>query len=310
MGRVLLPFDYREPRTVAEAIQMATETSGTFLMGGCTLVPDLRRRLRRDSCLVSLANVEGMDQFQAHPKIGLTVGAKIRASALLPDIWTGKRFAALHESIEQLHPPHIANMGSLVGNLCSAVPYYDLPTAAMALDAVMHVTGPDGNRAILLEEFYPAKSETALRPGEVATHMFCPPPLPDSGSGFKKIYRSRRTADDQHKINAAAAVSLDPEREKIVDARIVLGSWGCRPYRYRKAEEVLKDEAPGFELFTAAADAVVAELSPLTNMEWVEKTRFAQCRVLLRDTIAQAASRAKSRHDPFEDAADLLEEAK
>lgn len=310
MGRVLLPFEYHEPHSAAEAMRLAKETSGTFLMGGCTLVPALRRRQRRDRCLISLEKVDGMDQFEAHPKIGLTVGAKVRAATLSPDIWTGKRFAALHEAIEQLYPPHIANMGSIVGNLCSAVPYYDLPTAAMALRAQMHVVGPDGDRAIDLEDFYPAEGEIALKPGEIVTHMFCPPPLPDSGSGFKKIYRSRRTRDDLHKINAAASVSLSEDREKIVDARVVLGSWDHCPRRYAKAEGILQGQVPGFDLFAAAAAAVIAELTPRTDMDWVEKTRFAQCHVLLRDTIAQAASRAKSRHDPFEDADELLENAK
>lgn len=310
MGRVLLPFEYHEPATAEEAMNLAAEHSGTFLMGGCTLVPALRRRERRDGCLVSLARVEGLDQFNAHPKTGLTVGAKVRAAALSPDIWTGKRFAALHEAVEQLYPPHIANMGSLVGNLCSAVPYFDLPTAAIALDAQMHITGPDGDHVVALEDFYTAEFKTVLKSNEIVTHVFCPPPNPDSGSGFKKIYRSRRTKQDLHKINAAASVSLDPERDKIVDARVVLGSWDFRPHRYRKAEEVLAGQAPSFELFTTAADAVMAELSPVTDMDWVEKTRFAQARVLLRDTIAQAASRAKSRHDPFEDAAEILEGAK
>ncbi len=310
MGRVLLPFAYHEPKTVAEAMELAKRDAGTYIMGGCTLVPSLRRRQRRDKCLISLARVEGLDDFGIHPKSGLRIGAKVVASALLPNIWAGKRFAALHEACEQLYPPHIGNMGSVVGNLCSAVPYFDLPTAALALDGEMHVTGPDGDRVIALEEFYVAKFQTALKPGEIVTHLFCQPYKPDTGSSFKKIYRSRRTIEDLHKINAAAMVTLDEERDRIIDARVVLGSWGHRPNRYRAAEAALIGNAPNFDLFVAAAEAVTAELLPATDMDWVEKTRFAQARVLLRDTIAQAASRAKSRHDPFEDATEMLEDAR
>ncbi len=126
------------------------------------------------------------------------------------------------------------------------------------------------------------------------THLFCQPYKPDTGSGFKKIYRSRRTTADLHKINAAAMVTLDGDRDKIIDARVVLGSWDARPHRYRGAEALLIGNAPNFDLFEAAAEAVTAGLAPVTDLEWVEKTRLAQARVLLRDTIAQAASRAKS----------------
>lgn len=309
MGRVLLPFEFYEPESVAEAIDLAQRHSAPFIMGGCTLVPSLRRRQRREACLVSLARVPGLDDFSIHPKTGMRLGAKVVASALLPHIWAGKRFAALHEACEQLYPPHIGNMGSIVGNLCSGVPYFDLPTAAMALDAELHVTGQDGDRVVKLEDFYTAKFQTVLARGDVVTQVFCPPHKPDSGSSFKKIYRSRRTVADLHKINAAAMVTLDADRARIIDARVVLGSWSFRPYRYRAAEAVLVGEAPNFDLFERAADAVMAELEPVTDLAWVESTRFAQCRVLLRDTIAQAASRAKSRHDPFEDAAEILEDA-
>lgn len=310
MGRVLLPFEYHEPQSIEDAVRLAVDTSGTFLMGGCTLVPALRRRERHDNCLISLACVNGLDAFHAHPKTGLTIGAKVRAHSVLNDIWSGKRFAALHEAIEQLYPPHIANMGSVVGNLCSAVAYYDLPTAAMALGAEMHLYSSDGERIVSLEDFYPKRDKIEARAGEIVTQLFCPPPLPDSGSSFKKIYRSRRTKDDLHKINAAAMIALDPERKKIVDARIVLGSWKFRPYRLRVAEDMLKNQTPRVELFTVATDAAIENLTPLTDVEWAEKTRKTQCRTLLRDTIAQAASRAKSRHNPFEDASDMLEDTR
>ena len=307
MGRVLLPFDYFEPEALPDAINLAGDAPSTYLMGGCTLIPALRRRERRDKRIISLERIPGLDTFSAHPKTGMTVGSQIRISTLLPHVWTGKRFAALHEASEQLYPPHIGNMGSLVGNLCSAVPYYDLSTAALALDAEMHITGADGDRMVPLEDFYVAKYKTALSPADIVTHVFCPPPSPDSGSAFKKIYRSRRTVDDLHKINAAASISLNPDREKIVDARVTLGSWTFRPERFRVAEDLLKGQAPSFNVFEAAAEAVTKTLTQVTNMDWVEKTRFAQCRVLVRDCIAQAASRAKSRHDPFEDAASQME---
>lgn len=310
MGRVLLPFDYYEPQSISDAIQLSRDSFGTYLAGGCTLVPALRRRERRDSCLISINKIEGLNEFYAHPKKGLTVGARVHAATLLPDIWAGKRFAALHEAIEQLYPPHIGNMGSIVGNLCSAIPYYDLPTAAMALNAEIHTTGLNGKRIIPLESFYLDTSKNALHDHELATHAFCPPPQPDSGSCFKKIYRSRRTTYDSHKINAAASIAFDQDRQKIQYARIVLGSWYFRPHRYQKAEDLLKNQVPSFDLFTEAASIVLEDLKPITDMEWVEKTRFAQAKVLLRDTIAQAASRAKSRQDPFEDASQIIQNTK
>ncbi len=112
MGRVLLPFEYFEPETLAEAIALAGQHDGTYIMGG---YPGARaaskatpRQMPDPACPVA---PNGSIAFSVRPKTGLRIGAKVVASALLPHVWAGKRFAALREACEQLYPPHVGNMG-------------------------------------------------------------------------------------------------------------------------------------------------------------------------------------------------------
>ena len=236
-----------------------------------------------------------------HPKIGLEVGAQVRLRTLGNDIWVAKRWAALHESIDQLHPPHIANMGTLVGNLCCATPYYDVPTALMALRAELTLTGPDGERAVAIEDFYTGPGETAVIAPEVVTKLTTPPPDADAGSAFKKIYRTRRRQDDLHKINAAAYVALDTETETVTDATVVIGSWDHRPVRIEAAEAAVTGAPATTETYSKAAVIAVDAMKPLTDIAWVEEVRASHARVLVRDVLEQAASRARSKYDPAED---------
>lgn len=301
MGRVLQPFEYFEPTTLDEAQQLAAANDAQYIAGGCELVLGMRRGTARPQRVVSLSKIAGLDGFSCHPKIGLDVGAQVLLRVLANDIWVAKRWAALHEAIDQLHPPHIANMGTLVGNLCCATPYYDIPTALMALRAELTLTGPKGERQVDIEDFYTGPGATAVTSPEVVTKLTTPPPDANAASAFRKIYRTRRRHDDLHKINAAAYVALDTERDVVTDATVVIGSWDFKPVRITAAETAVTGAPATTESYVKAAKIAVDAMQPLTDVAWIEDVRAQHARVLVRDVLEQAASRARSKYDPAED---------
>lgn len=309
MGRVLQPFEYYEPNSLDEAIRLSREPGSKLIAGGCDLVLSLRRAQVHYDRLISVMKLPGLDTFSAHPKSGIEIGAKIKISRLACDIWVSKRFGALHEAIDQLHPPHIRNMGTLVGNVCSAVAYTDIPPSLMALRAEVRVLGPNGTRSVRLDEFYNGPRHTVLAPGEIVTSIFVPPPAPSANSAFRKIYKAPRREGDLHKVNAAAYVALDPKTETIVDATVVVGCCGYAAYRVSAAETALKGAPALSDSYAKAGDIAAASIKPMTDAAWVEETRQQFVRVLVRDTLEQAAARARAKHDPFEHADELLNEA-
>ncbi|WP_369694659.1 FAD binding domain-containing protein [Gemmobacter fulvus] len=299
---MIQPFDFHEPTSMTEALALAQAPGARLFAGGCELVLAMRRGAVRYQNLVSIMKLPGLDTFTAHPKIGVEVGAQVRINRLASHIWVGKRWAALHEAIEQLHPPHILNMGTLIGNVCAAVNYYDLPTALFAHRAELRITDGTATRIVPIEAFYGADRQTAVQPGEMVASMFLPPPGPDAGSAFKKIYKARRREGDLHKINAAAYIALDPARERILDATLALGCIGAHPIRIPAAEAALVGQLADEAVFDAAAAQAMAAVAPMTDAPWVEEIRSEWIRILARDVLQQAASRARSRHDPAEDA--------
>lgn len=302
MGRVLQPFEFVQPDNIEEALALSREPRTRLFAGGCELVLSMRRGAVRYDRLVSIMRIPGLNRFTAHPKLGAEIGAQVLIRQLAHHIWIAKRWAALHEAIAQLHPPHIMNMGTLVGNICAAIPYYDLPTALFAHRATLRVDGDGGRRELPIEKFYLGLRATALAPGQMVVSVLLPPPPADAGSAFKKIYKARRRSDDLHKINAAAYVALDAAKETIVDATLVIGSVGASPVRIAAAEAALIGSSADSIAYERAADMAVEAIAPLTDVEWIEEIRSEWIRVLARDVLEQAASRARSRHDPAEDA--------
>lgn len=288
----LPPFRLDRPETLAGAIAL-TAAGARIVGGGATLLPDLAEGRDSAAHLVSLDRIPGLDELYANPKVGLRIGANVRANRLLPDIWTGKRFAAIHEAVEQMDAPWVGNSATVVGNLCAGRADHDMGVALMALEGVAKVVGPEGARDIPLTRF---RAE-GLRPGGIVLAIHCPGPGTDAGSAFKKLARGA----EPRKVSAAATVTYGVERARIVTATLVLGGLAL-PRRFPAAETMLAGELPDPALFAAAARAAVADAG-LT-----EPTVAAQAFALMRDALAQANARALARHDHFDDAADLVEE--
>ena len=48
----------------------------------------------------------------------------------------------------------IRNRGSIGGNLCNAAPSADIAPPLIVLGAVAHIAGPEGEKSMLVEEFF------------------------------------------------------------------------------------------------------------------------------------------------------------
>ena len=291
MGRVLQPFEYFEPTSVAEATSLASVSDTGILAGGSDLILRLRLGQARFSRIVSLGKVPDLGGLGVNAEKGLEIGALVRLAHLDQKVSRTGHWGALHDSLDQLHPPQVHNMGTLVGNICAAVPHYDLPTALTALNAELRIVGSGGERRAALADFYVAPGKTALRPDELVSSIVVPRSGAGVGSAFAKIFKARRRAGDLQKVNAAARLAIDAKTKRINEATVVIGSCGFRPWRAAGAEAQLVGEADG-KLFEAAAVAAAEALQPLTDVPWLEASRRGLVRSLVQDVLDLAARRA------------------
>jgi xanthine dehydrogenase YagS FAD-binding subunit len=149
---------------------------------------------------------------------------------------------------------------------CVATHPSDMAVAMTALDALVRIQGPGGEREIPITELYrlpgeePAR-DTTLRHAELITAVDLPPSGFSSNSRYRKV--RERASYAFALVSVAAALQV---RDGVVrDARIVLGGVAHKPWRAEKAENALRGRPAIEESFRAAAEAELADAAPLSD---------------------------------------------
>jgi len=141
---------------------------------------------------------------------------------------------------------------------CIATNPSDMSVALAALDAVVRVTGPNGERAIPFAEFHRLPGDrpdldTTLQAGELITSVDLPPPLFADHSKYLKV--RDRASYAFALVSVAAALQMDGGTVK--SARIALGGVAHKPWRAQATEQALVGKSlDKATLQTAAALAV------------------------------------------------------
>lgn len=149
---------------------------------------------------------------------------------------------------------------------CIATHPSDLAVALVAFDAVVHVIGPGGSRAIAIDDFYllpgdAPQREHPLGRGELIVAVDLPGPVIAVRSTYVKIRDRQSYEFALVSVAAAMAVSDGIVRE----VRLALGGVGTKPWRARRAEAELVGAPATRESYERAA---AAELSAAEVREY------------------------------------------
>ena len=150
---------------------------------------------------------------------------------------------------------------------CVATHPSDMCVALAALDAVVHLAGPNGERALPLVELHrlPGDTpdvETNLAPGELITAV----ELPALPFARQSTYRKVRDRASYAFALVSVAVALDVADDGTVrDVRLALGGVAHKPWRASTAEGALRGRPATAAHFRAAAEAELADARPLKD---------------------------------------------
>ena len=289
--RALKPFDYFEPATVQEAIELLSKCGdkAEVLAGGVDLIPRMRKEKIKAEFVVNIRNIPGLNTLSVDRTTGLRFGAmtSLRTLELSRDVQ--RLYPILYEAIHQIASVQAKCMGTAVGNLCVGTPASDIATVLMALGAELTIAGPDKTRNEPIEKFYVDYCKTSLRNGEIVTGVFLPGPMSGTGAGFLNLLR---TKGDSAKVSVAVRLTL--KKGVCQEARIGLGAVAPTVFRAVRAEAVLKGEKLSVDLIGKAADAAAGETQPITDVRSDAEYRKATTGVLVARALEKAVERAKA----------------
>ena len=172
---------------------------------------------------------------------------------------------ALVEAAATIGAAQIQNRGTLGGNIANASPAGDTLPVLLALDAVIVVGGPRGERTIPAAEFWVAYRRTALAPDELILRVR----IPVAGgreARFRKIGTRRAQAISKVVLALAWRESGGARAAIWSDVRLALGSVADRPIRASATEAVLEGAMPTPETADAAAESLAAEIHPIDDV--------------------------------------------
>ncbi|MEL7622730.1 MAG: xanthine dehydrogenase family protein subunit M [Clostridiales bacterium] len=285
-------YEYYRPGSWAElaAILCKTEERVLFLAGGTDLFVDLRSGKKSCAHLVDLKGLKELKGIEEaageHGERELRIGALTAIHQLETYPLLQEKAGALPEAACQLGSRQVRNRATLGGNLANASPTADTAAPLLALDAVLELWSPAGERRIPVEELWQKAGKTFLAPDEIIRQIIIPL-VPRQASAFMKL--GPRQAMDIAIISAAASLSL--EEGRISQVRIALGGAGEKPLRMKAAEEYLLGKEGTAEHFAAAGRLAARESSPRSSRRASREYRLATIPVLTERVLLQALSR-------------------
>ena len=273
------PFDYARPTTLPDAVALlAADEDAKVLAGGQSLVPMMNFRLARPSTLVDIAHLPGVVGLDREGEV-LVIGAATRQRAVETSPLVARTCPLLADALRHVGHHQVRTRGTLGGSLAHADPAAEICAAALALDAEVTATGPDGSRCVPAAELFLAPYQTTLRPAEITTGTRWPM-RPRAHHGFAEI---AHRAGDFALAGLAAVVELDDV--EVTDVRLAgLGIAGV-VRRLPEAEDVLRGRPLTTGSIQEAAEAAAESVDPPQDVHADPATRRAALRASARRAL-------------------------
>jgi xanthine dehydrogenase YagS FAD-binding subunit len=149
---------------------------------------------------------------------------------------------------------------------CVATHSSDMAVALAALDATVHVQGPDGQRVLGIGELYRLPGdephrETTLGRADLITAV----ELAALGFSARSAYRKVRDRRSFAFAVLSVAAAVDVADGVVRDVRLALGAVAPVPWRARLAEDTLRGQPATEQNFRRAADAELTQARPLRD---------------------------------------------
>ena len=285
-------FDYFEPKTLDEAVALLGRHAGKadVLAGGTDLLVEIKERLRAPDYVVNVKKIPGLGHLDYDDERGLRFGALVTAREIETTPLTVKNYRGLRQSAREIGSIQIRNRATVAGNICRASPSADTLPPLIADGASVTVYGPQGERSVLLEDFFTGPGKTVLKPDELVTGLRVPPPAPRTGKVY--IKHGRRTEMELATVGVAATLTLGDDG-RCADVRIVLAAVAPTPLRALAAEALLRGRTVDAEIIAAAAAAAAGEARPIGDVRGSAEYRREMVGVLVGRALEQALQRAR-----------------
>jgi len=278
-------FDYARATSLDDAVEklQAAKGNAKLIAGGHSLVPLMKFRLSEPQALIDIARIpelSGIREKDGKIEIGAgTVHHDVATSALLI-----KSCPVLSDAASEIGDQQVRNRGTLGGSIAHADPAADYPAVMLAIDAEIHMKGPNGWRMVKADRFFQDLFTVDMAPDEIiASVQFAPV----RAAAYAKLHQRA-----SHYAIVGVAAALQVSGGTIQSARIGLTGAGSHALRLTGVEQALAGQKLTAAAIESASQRAGADLKQLnSDIHASEEYRRAMIPVFTRRALEGAMRR-------------------
>ncbi|MDO8313352.1 MAG: xanthine dehydrogenase small subunit, partial [Sideroxyarcus sp.] len=265
------------PRSLEQLVQIRSAKPTACILSGSTDVGLWVTKQMRDlGDIIYVREVrELLNISEAHGMLEIGAGVNLNdAYAAVCHYYKDE----LTEMWQRFASQPIRNTGTLGGSVANGSPIGDSAPWMIALGAEIVLRGTNGQRVLLLENFYLDYMKKDMQPGEFIEAVRIP--LPRANVAFRTYKLAKRYDQDISAVCAAYAITLDGNIVR--DAHIAYGGMAATSKRAPKAEAALNGQVWNEATLMNAVTLLAQDYTPLSDMRASSEYRMKTAQNLLR----------------------------
>jgi carbon-monoxide dehydrogenase medium subunit len=277
---------------VALLAQHAANAKVKIIAGGTDLLADLKFAAHGPDVVVDISRADDLKNITITEQ-GLNIGALVTHTQIMRSPLIRQLFPALVDAAHTIGAVQTRNLGTLGGNLVTAVPSMDSGPTLMALEAIVTIAGTGGRRQVPLSEFFVGPRKTVLKPDELLAEIIIPKQNVGKPTHFLKF--GLRKGQALALVNVAASFWVDWEKNAFLAPRIALGAVAPKVIRAPQAEAYLEGRAITPEAMAEAGRVAVGDAKPISDFRASAEYRRHLVAVLTKRALEGAWALAQMR---------------
>ncbi len=198
-----------------------------------------------------------------------------------------EKIPVLGEATDMAGGPQLRAAGTIGGNVCNGITSADSASTLTALDAVLVVRGPAGERQVPISQWYKGVGKVDLAQDELLVKILIPR---ENYAGFTGHYikYAMRSAMDIATLGVSCLVKLSADKQTAETVKLAFGVAGPVPMRAPAAEAAVSG-LPIEEAIRQIGKAALQDVNPRTSWRASREFRLQLVEELSGRALREAA---------------------
>ncbi len=288
-------FEFFAAKDSADAVALLARHGPKVkvIAGGTDLLADLKfaAASHAPQAVVDISRADDLRGIHMTEQ-GLRIGALVTHTEIMRSSIIREQLPALVDAAHTIGAIQTRNLGTLGGNLVTAVPSMDSGPTLVALDAIVTVAGPEGRRQMPLADFFVGPRKTILKSDELLAEIIIPKENVGKPTHFLKF--GLRKGQALALVNVAAAFWVG-EGHTFKAPRVALGAVAPKVIHAPSAESFLEGKPITPENMAEGGKLAVNDAKPINDFRASASYRRDLIAVLTRRALEAAYELSKRR---------------